>query len=221
MQDNPFSKVAAGGPKLGNGAAARRNDKLAEWLATCPKMDMTSFVRACFGKGALPAAPWAESDKPITTRDVVSILCSLGLFEPAAASRPGACDIVTIYDRIVEVPAATIDATTGKVIPAIKELVKFCAPADKSQVVKVARVTPANLTASQSGEAFSKVMQVMGFSENFCPPGEPSSGTNIGAFQTVEHIILCPKAGFDLHARNHDPFSPAQFHIFVEAWGAC
>lgn len=219
MQDNPFTKVAPGGPKLGHGAS--RDDKLADWLASCPKMDMASFVRACFGKGSLPAFPWAQADRPVTTQDIVSMLCALGLFEPASATRPGACDIVTIFDKIVFVPAATINATTGEVIPAEKELVKFCAPADKAQVVKFARVTPANLTASESGEAFSKVMQVMGFSENFCPPGEPSSGQDIGTFQTVEHVILCPEAGFDLHARNHDPFSPASFHVFVEAWGAC
>lgn len=218
MQNNPFQQVATGGPKLGNGAS--RDDKLADWLASCPKMDMTSFVKACFGKGSLPAFPWAKADHPITTQDIVSLLCALGLFEPAAATRPGACDVVTIFDKIVEVPAATIDGN-GEVVPAFKELVKFCAPSDKSQVIDVARVTPANLTASESGEAYSKVMQVMGFSENFCPPGEPSNGEQIGTFQTVEHIILCPESGFDLHGRNHDPFSPALFHVFVRAWGAC
>ena len=204
---------------LGSAKKVRRNDKLSDWVAGCPKITLESYLKACFGRGPLPAAPWAQGDQPITTREVVSILCALGWFEPAAADRPGACDVVTIFDKTVEVPPATIVA--GEVEPAEVKLVSFCAPLDKAQVVKIARVTPANLTASDSGEAFYKAMQVMGFSEGFCPPGEPGNGQEEGTFNTVENILLCPGSTFDISARNFDAFSPALFDVFIRAWGTC
>ncbi len=225
MKNNGGSKKGLFAPAsnevatLASAKGTRRSDKLAEWVAKCPKITLESYLKACFGRGPLPAAPWAQGDQPITTQDVVSILCALGWFEPAAADRPGACDVVTIFDKTVEVPAATI--VDGEVVPAEKKLVSFCAPLDKAQVVKIARVTPANLTASDSGEAFYKALQVMGFSEGFCPPGEPASGDKEGTFNTIENILLCPGSTFDISARNFDPFSPALFHAFIRAWGTC
>lgn len=192
-----------------------------EWLAQCPRMDLASWVRACSGQGALSAAPWAlKADGPMTPRDFVQILCSLGLFEPAGATRPGACDVVSVYDKYVSVPPATLDAS-GKIVPSTKVLVKFCAPQYRGMVIKRLRGEPANLTASESGEVFSKITQVQGFSEGYCPPGEPSPGEDIGTFNNVEHLVLCPSAGFDLNARNYSPYSPALFHVSGEAWSTC
>ncbi len=201
------------------GTVGRRNDQLAEWLATCPKMDTASFMRACFGKGSLPAAPWAKQDHLFTLRDFVQILCVLGKFEPRGISEPTACDIVTIFDKTVEVPPATV--VDGKVVPSFEKLIRFCAPSHRSLVVSELRAFPANLTATESGEVFSKTQQVMGFSEGFCPAGEAGDGDDIGTFQMAEHIVLCPGAGFDLHARNHDQFSPALFHVFARSWATC
>lgn len=226
MNDSRFTPAVAPigaarrGPAALLGGSQKRNDKLAEWLAKCPKMDTASFMKACFGKGGLPAAPWANEDHPITTQEVVSILCALGRFEPEGTRRPTACDPVFIYDKTVEVAPATIDAE-GKITPSINKLVRFCAPSDRSLVVDELRAFPANLTAAEFGEVFVKTMQVMGFSEGFCPPGEPGDGDGLGTFQMVEHLVLCPGAGFDLHARNPDPFSPALFHIFARAWTTC
>ena len=200
--------------------AGRRDDKLAEWLSACPRMDTASFMKACFGKGALPAAPWASQDRPVTIQDIISILCALGRFEPVGITRPTACDLVMIFDKTVAVEPATIKEN-GKIEPAIGKLIRFCAPSHRSLVVHKLRALPANLTAAESGEVFSKTQQVMGFSEGFCPAGEAGDGDDIGTFQNVEHVVLCPEAGFDLHARNHDPFSPALFHVFAESWTTC
>jgi hypothetical protein len=211
------------GSRLGAQAllgAPQDNGKLEEWLAQCPRMDLASFVRSCMGKGSLPAAPWAQNNGPVTAQELVSILCTLGAFEPLGATRPGACDVVTPYDKMVEVPPATFDAV-GKIVPSMAKLVRFCAPQGKSLVISKLRGLPANLTAATSGEVFSKVMQVMGFSEGFCPPGEPGDGDDLGTFQNIEHVVLCPGSGFDLHARNHDPFSPALFHVSAESWATC
>lgn len=196
------------------------NDKLTEWLASCPQMSLASYMRACMGKGGFPAAPWAQEDRPTTVRDIVSILCALGVFEPAAAERPGACDVVSVFQKGIELPPATI-APDGKIIPSEGKLATFCAPADKSLVIHRLRALPSNLTASESGEVFSKIMQVMGFSEGFCPPGEPAAGSDLGTFQNVEHIVLCPGSSYDIHARNYSPYSPALFHVHAEAWATC
>lgn len=219
----PVKKVVGAQPPASMGAPQKiveRNDKLAEWLAECPRMDVGSFMRACFGKGALPAAPWAAQDRPVTIQDIISILCALGRFEPEGITRPTACDLVMIYNKTVEVPPATIDAD-GKLVPGIEKLVRFCAPSHRSLVVRNLRAFPANLTAAEFGEVFSKTQQVMGFSEGFCPAGEPGDGDDLGTFQMAEHVVLCPEAGFDLHARNNDDTSPALFHVFAESWSTC
>jgi hypothetical protein len=216
----PIGPRKLGGPASLLGGASQDNGKLEEWLAQCPRMDLASFVRSCMGKGALPAAPWAQDGGPVTAQELVSILCALGAFEPLGATRPGACDLVTPYDKIVEVPPASIDMN-GKITPSTEKLVRFCAPQDKSLVIHKLRGTPANLTAATSGQVFSKVMQVMGFSEGFCPPGEPGDGNDLGTFQNIEHVVLCPGSGFDLHARNSDPYSPALFHVSGESWATC
>ncbi len=214
----PGDVKAPAASRLGRGR--QPEDKLAEWLSTCPRMDTASFLRACFGKGSLPAAPWAQQDHPLTFRDLVQLLCTLGRFEPRGLTHPTACDIVSIFNKTVEVPPATLDAA-GKIVPSVAKLIRFCAPSHRSLVVSEIRATPANLTAAESGAVFSKTQQVMGFSEGFCPAGEPGDGDDIGTFQTPEHIILCPEAGFDLHARNFDDTSPALFNIFAKSWTTC
>lgn len=194
---------------------------VAAWVAACPRLSLADYVQSCFGKKnkALPAAPYAQNDEPISAKDLVSILCTIGLFEPRGATEPRACDIVTLFDKTVEVPPAEI--VDGKVKPSDKKLIKICAPQHRSLVVSELRGLPANLTASESGQVFSRAMQVHGFSEAFCPAGEAGDGNEIGTFANVEHVVLCPGAGFDLFGRNFDPFSPALFHISAKMWGTC
>lgn len=191
-------------------------------VAACPRLTVADFVKFCFGhkKHLWPAAPWAQMDTPVTLQDIVSLLCGLGAFEPLGATRPGACDPRMVFDKTVEVEPATIDAA-GKIIPSTAKLVVFCAPAHRSLVVDHLRGLPANLTASENGEVFFKQNQVFGFSDGWCPPGEPNDGDSNGTYNNVEHIVLCPKGGFGLYARNFDPFSPALFHISAEVWSTC
>jgi hypothetical protein len=156
----------------------------------------------------------------MTPQDLIQILCALGAFEPLGATRPGACDVVSHYLKFITVPPATFDAN-GKLVPSTGVLVKFCAPQYRGLVIKRLRGAPANLTAAESGQVFSKITQAQGFSEGYCPPGEPSPGEDIGTFNNVEHLVLCPGAGFDLAARNFSPYSPAVFRVSAEAWSTC
>jgi hypothetical protein len=193
------------------------------WAASCAKIPVGVYAAYCFGRSKKsPTVPWALKDTPVTIQDIVSLLCALGNFEPAGAHRPGICDIVTSFDDIVEVPPAAIDAN-GEITASTKVLIKICAPEHRSLIVDFLEGIAANLTAWESGEVFSKSMQVAGFSEMFCPPGEPGPGssTDEGVFSNIRRIVLCPGAGFDLSARNHDPYSPALFHVKAVMWSTC
>lgn len=194
-----------------------------QWASTCAKIPVGIYCAYCHGRSKKsPTLPWALKTDPVSIGDIVSLLCALGQFEPAGAHRPGVCDIVTSFDDMVEVPPATIDAA-GEVVPSTKVLIKICAPQHRSLVVDFLEGIAANLTAWESGEVFSKSMAVAGFSEAFCPPGEPGPGspTDQGVFSNVRRVVLAPGAGFDLSARNHDPYSPALFHVKGVMWSTC
>jgi hypothetical protein len=122
---------------------------------------------------------------------------------------------------MVEIPPATV--VDGEVVPATAVLIKICAPTHRTLVVDFLEGIAANLTAWESGELFSKSMQVPGFSEMFCPPGEPGPGspTDEGVFSNIRRVVLCPKAGFDLSARNHSTTSSALFHVKATMWATC
>jgi hypothetical protein len=191
-------------------------------VAACPKMSLKEYVQACMavGVGNVPGFPWAQADEPLSAKDVVGILCALGALEPLGASAPRACDIVSVFNRSILLPPATVDSA-GKVQPSQARLFYVCAPRHRSLVVDELRVRADDLTAAECGTAFFKALQVMGFSESFCPPGEPGDGTDKGVFSTVEHVVLCPGAGFDVHARNFSTVSPARFSVFYRGWGTC
>ncbi len=197
-------------------------DPFTKWVLTCPKIPLVDYVQFCFGKprGRSIADPWARVATPVTTQDLVSILCALGVFEPRGATEPRACDVVTAFDDMIELPVAVLNAA-GEVVPSQKKAVKICAPQHRSLVVDFLEVLPANLTAWESGEVFSKALQVPGFSEMLCPPGEPGDGGDIGVFSNIRRIVLCPGAGFDLSVRNHSLVSPALFHVKATMWSTC
>jgi len=196
---------------------------IAEWIASCPKIPAGDYVRACMGGKGWEAlvAPWAFTDRPLSTQDLVSILCAIGWFEPRGLTEPRACDIVTSFDDMVELPPAT--TVDGEVVPSTGVLIKICAPNHRTLVVDFLEGIAANLTAWESGELFSKAMSVPGFSEMFCPPGEPGPGspTDEGVFSNIRRVVLCPKAGFDLSARNHSTTSSALFHVKATMWATC
>lgn len=187
----------------------------------CNPISLADYIAAVC-KGFMPASWLAVGGNEPSQflKDLVCFASAIGGLEPLSAIRPAATELVTVFDKTVEIPPATV-AADGKIVPAEAKLIQICAPMGKSLVVDKLRALPANLTATESGDVVFKRMAVFGFSEGFCPPGEPADGDDLGTFQNVEHIILRPEAGFDVHGRNHDPFSPALIHIHARMWAAC
>lgn len=182
----------------------------------CP-MPLGEFLKLCRSGQCLPdqLATQVES-----IGDFAALIAKFGYLDPLSAIRPGACEMVIKFDKTVEVPPATIDAG-GKVIPSQAKLIKICASMHQSLVVEELQAQPSNLTATESGEVIFPRNNVFGFSEAFCLPYEPGDGNGLGTFSNVEHIVLCPGAGFDVYARNHSPFSPALFNIHFRGWATC
>lgn len=187
----------------------------------CIPISLADYIAAVC-KGKMPASWLAVGglEPSQFLKDLVCFASAIGALEPLSAIRPAATELVTVFDKTVEVPPATVNAA-GAIVPAEAKLIQICAPMGKALVVDKLRGLPANLTATESGDIVFKRLAVFGFSEGFCPPGEPADGDDLGTFQNVEHVILRPEAGFDVHARNHDPFSPALFHIHARMWTAC
>lgn len=191
-----------------------------------PVMSLAEYVKHCHTKGGPPpdiAALAAQSD---WHRAVLEILSTLHLLEPASAWRPGACDIVNVFDKVVSVPPATVTPQAGEGLPPLvkpgeAKLIRFCAPMGQAQVIEILRALPLNRTAYESGSLIFKRLSVTGFSEGFCNAGEPGDGGDEGTFQNVEHVILCPGAGFDLYARNFARCSTALFKIEARVWSTC
>lgn len=188
----------------------------------CPPMSLGSYICDVHrGKPLLlENLVHGYSQKSELLKDLLCVLGVVGGLEPLSASRPGATDLVTVFDKTVEVPVATLAADGVTIIPSEKKLIQICA-GQKALVVDRLRALPANLTATQSGNIVFKRMAVMGFSEGFCPPGEPADGDDLGTFQNIEHVILPPEGGFDVHARNFDLFSKALFTIHARMWSTC
>lgn len=153
-------------------------------------------------------------------KDLLCAMAAVGALEPLTSTRPSVTDIVTVYDRTVEIPVATLDADGVTVIPGEVKLIEICA-GQQSLVIDRLRALPANLTSSQSGVVRFKRLAVMGFSDGFCPPGEPGDGNQEGTFQNVEHVILCPGAGFDVWGQNFDLFSKGLISIHGRMWSTC
>lgn len=183
---------------------------LGDWIAAVCKGTVPPSWRAV--GGGMPSE---------FLKDLVCFASAIGGLEPLSAMRPAAIELVTVYDKTVPVPVATLGPDGVTIVPSEKKLIEICAPMGQALVVERLRALPANLTATQSGDLIFKKLAVSGFSEGFCPPGEPGDGDELGTFQNVEHIILKPEAGFDVHARNHDLFSVALFHIHARMWAAC
>jgi hypothetical protein len=182
-------------------------------------ISLEEYVRAC-RRNKTPGAIVEFENQSEFAHAVVCAMGLVGALEPLSAIRPDACNIKDVYDKTITVPPAVLNPD-GSITPTDGKLMHVCAPMGKSLVVDKVRVTPANLTAEESGEVAYKRVSMFGFSEGFCPAGEPGDGDGLGTFQTYEHVILCPESGFDVHARNNDPFSSAKFHIHAEMWAAC
>ncbi|HXX92355.1 MAG TPA: hypothetical protein VEN81_01900 [Planctomycetota bacterium] len=188
----------------------------------CPPMSLGEYVKNVYRQNPLPVSKLVlgQVQPDQFLKDLFCVLSAIGGLEPLSATRPNATDLKQIYDQTIEVPPATLASDGKTIVPGEGKLIEICA-GNQPLVVDKLRVTPSNLTAVQSGQIAFKRLAVMGFSEEFCAAGEPGNGSDNGVFQSVEHIMLCPEAGFDVHARNYDLFSPALFTIHAEMWGTC
>lgn len=188
----------------------------------CPQVTVTEYLQACKCKGGAPTAyQFLGGGSPSQfLKDLICLASAVGALEPLAAIRPGVCDLVTVFDKTVTIPRATMNAA-GQIILGEAKLIQICAPMGQSLVVETLRATPANQTAIDSGDIVFKRLAVFGFSEGFCPPGEPADGDDLGTFQNIEHVVLSPESGFDVHGRNFDTTSEALIHIFARMWATC
>jgi hypothetical protein len=196
--------------------------KLSQRDLICPPLSIGKFAQERH-RGiplTLESIVKGGGERSQNLKDILCALAAVGGLEPLTSIRPSVTDIVTVYDRTVEVSVATLGTDGVTVIPGEAKLVEICA-GQQSLVIEQLRVLPANLTATNSGVAIFKRLAVMGFSDGFCPPGEPGDGNQEGTFQNVEHIILCPEAGFDVWAQNFDLFSKALFTIHGRMWSTC
>jgi hypothetical protein len=180
-------------------------------------MSLVEYIKYCC-TGEFPASVATVRRKSAFLDDIVCLADLLGALEPLCASRPGVCDVRAVVDRDIAVGPATLNAN-GSVTPSEARATSICAPMNRALVVEVLRVTPANLTAADSGQAEFKRVNLGTFGENWCLAFEPQDTP--GQFANVEHIVTPPGAGFTLHAKNFDPFSEAVFHLHAEMWACC
>lgn len=193
-----------------------------ESLIPCSQVTVADYLQACKCRGGAPSSfnNLANPNASQFLKDLICFAATIGALEPLTTMRPGACDLVTVFDKWVEVPPATLNAA-GQIVPGEAKLIQICAPMGQALVVDKLRALPANLTAMQSGDIVFKRLAVFGFSEGFCPPGEPADGDDLGTYQNIEHVLLSPESGFDVHGRNFDLFSTALIHIHARMWATC
>lgn len=188
----------------------------------CSQVTVADYLQACKCKGGAPTSfqYLGQGEPSGFLKDLVCLASALGALEPLAAMRPGACDLVTVFDKWVTIPPAHLNAL-GQIVPGEAKLIQICAPMGQALVVDKLRALPANLTSMTSGDIVFKRLAVFGFSEGFCPPGEPADGDDLGTYQNIEHVLLSPESGFDVHGRNFDLFSPGLIHIHARMWATC
>lgn len=187
----------------------------------CEKFSAVQFIRDACNQEVSKALTklFAELQSNVG-QDLFCVLNGIGALEPLSFTRPGAGEIVQVYDKAITVPAATI-LPDGRIQPSDGRLISICAPEGKALVIKILRATAGDLTASEHGEIVLKRLAVIGFSEGLCKAGEPGDGDEDGTFSNIEHIILPPKAGFDVYGRNKWPYGSATFQIHGEMWETC
>jgi len=198
----------------------------------CEKFSAERFFRsACEGVVPEQLEKLFEILQSQAGRDIFCIANGIGALEPLSFTRPAAGELVQVYDKMITLPPATIIPATAqtattppqlqKIVPSLGLLIHICAPSSQALVIKHLRGRAEDLTAAEFGSLLMKRMAVVGFGEGFCPAGEPGAGEEDGTFSNIEHVILPAKAGFDVYAKNVNPYSPATFSIHGEMWETC
>lgn len=181
------------------------------------KLSIASFVQASNVRRQVPKEILELASLSPNAREIVQILSALGWMEPASSFRPGTSDPATEVAYEVTVPPASMD-DEGKVTPSEALMLPVCAPINRSVVIEYLRVKPGNLTAAKYGEVEYKKVQLGGFGD-WCLPFEPDDQP--GRFDNKGHIVMCPKSGFSVFAKNFSPCSEAVFHLEARMWASC
>jgi hypothetical protein len=183
----------------------------------CDPIDLNDFMKICCS-GKLPPRVAALLERCQKDPALRASLCAadiLGALEPAAATRPGACDPVIHYTRQVTVPVAEAANRPSEVL-----IASFCAPTNRALVIDKCRVSPGNAVAAAQPET-QPVMRLAKLSpfDALCLPFEPPQ--KAGAFVNVEHLILPSEAGFTLHVQNWNLAAEAIYDIEIKLWASC
>lgn len=183
------------------------------------RMTLAEYTRYCC-TGKLPRrVREIVEGQPSFLRDLVCAMDLIGMLEPLAATRPGACDPVMVVDRQIVVPAATKDLD-GKIVPAERRAISYCAPVNRALVVAESRITAGNLTGASQPvtQPIYKKVNLGTFGE-WCLPFEPPDAP--GQFANVEHVVMPPEAGYSVYVQNWDTESEAVYHVHSRMWASC
>jgi hypothetical protein len=185
-------------------------------------ISLADYVAMCRGQRSPASQAILQFKQSSQLANELACLAEMiGALQPLSAWRPDACVPKSIYDDVVEVGPATLNPD-GSITETCKKAIVFCAPMDKAIVIDKLRVTPANLTAIESGQVKRNSAKLSSFSEDLCVPGEAGDGSDTcGTFWNTEHIILCPQAFLLVTVCNCSPYSNALFNVHAESWTAC
>lgn len=180
-------------------------------------LQAVAFANLPGREGALAAIQQFER-RSGRAADLAAFAELVGALEPRTAERPEATEFVGVVEKTFKVAAADTDPNTGKVIPREEKALSVCSGMDRSLMIEKLRIAPLNRTAREHGYIKYKRATLATFGElclPFLPLDEP------GTFASVEHVLLCPKTGFDIFAVNGDAYSEALFLVYFRGWMAC
>lgn len=178
------------------------------------------FRSLCQGKTPQGYARLLNSLETPLGRDIFALAYAIGALDPLVFIRPGPHDLEEIYQKTITIQPAT-QGPDGSIVGTDGLLARFCAPEGKILVLREAEVSPADLTATQSGLVVYKKISALTFSEGFCFSGEAGDGDEAGTFQSIQNLILPSKAGIDIYGRNLSLVSPATIKIRARYWTTC
>lgn len=184
------------------------------------KLTLQTLARACMpgsNVGVPPAIRQFEKRSQYAA-DLAAFAELVGALEPRTAERPSACEFIGVVEKTFKVAPASIDSETGNVVPRQEKALTVCSSMDQSLMIEKMRVAPLNRTAREFGNVKYKRVTLATFGEMclpFLPKDDPAT------FVSVEHVLLCPKTGFDVFAENNDPYGEALFLVYFRGWMAC